>query len=81
MLADDFIHQHVRPKLKPRTAAEYIRLLEDCIESPKPATTRKDGRDRPSRKRALRPRLGHIRVDALTMADVMRFHNALADVP
>ena len=80
-LATDFIELHVRPKLKPRTAAEYIRLLASCVQSPRLAAPRADGRGRPSRKREVRPRLGHIRVDRLTSADVVRFHNALREVP
>jgi integrase len=80
-LADYFLTEHVRPKLKPRTAAEYTRLLESCIKSPGAAAERRDGRGRPSRKRKQRPRLGQLRADAVVPADVVRFHNGLADVP
>jgi integrase len=80
-LAEHFLDQHVRTKLKPRTAAEYKRLLESCIKSPSGAIERRDARGRPSRKRTKRPRLGHLRADAILPGDVMRFHNGLADVP
>jgi integrase len=80
-LADHFLAAHVRPKLKPRTAAEYTRLLVSCIKSPGAAAERRDGRGRPSRKRKKRPRLGQLRADAVVPADVVRFHNGLADVP
>jgi integrase len=80
-LADEFIAQHVLPKLKVRTASEYVRLLKSCIKSPGPAMAPRDARGRPSRKRPQRPRLGSLRADAVIAADVLRFHNALADMP
>lgn len=79
-VADLFITQHVRPKLKPRTAAEYERLLECCIKS-STQKQRVETRGRPSRKRKSRSRLGQIRIDAVTGADVVRFHAGLSEVP
>jgi integrase len=79
-VADIFVTQHIRPKLKPRTAAEYERLLESCIKSRKPQP-RVEARGRPSRKCASRPRLGDLRIDAVTGADIVRFHIGLSEVP
>lgn len=80
-LAAMFIRQHVATKLKPRTAAEYERLLRTCIMSKVVANSGARTRGRPSRKRKDRPRLGLLRADAVTTGDVARFHNALSDVP
>jgi integrase len=81
-LAELFIAQHVQTKLKPRTAAEYVRLLRTCIKSADEQTaSRLDRRGRPSRKLRDRPRLGDLRAPAVTEADVLRFHNALSNVP
>jgi integrase len=81
-LAELFIDRHVTTKLKPRTAAEYMRLLRTCIKSADAQTpSRRDSRGRPSRKRRDRPRLGDLRAPAVTEGDVVRFHNALSNVP
>jgi integrase len=79
-VADIFVAQHVRVKLKPQVAAEYERLLRSCIRSGKPQP-RVETRGRPSRKRTSRTRLGEIRIDAVTGADVVRFHTGLSEVP
>ena len=80
-LAEMFIRQHVATKLKPRTAAEYERLLRTCIMSKVMANSPTKPRGRPSRKCKDRPRLGSLRVDAVTTADVSHVHNGLSDVP